>query len=719
MIANALPPSLQDHPRLDQWLAFEMAGRVRLKTGKVELGQGILTALIQIAADELDVAPDRIDLLSGATGTTGSAGATGPIGAAGATPNEGYTAGSLSTEVSGGSIRLVCAEARALLLDLAAAGLACQPAELSVEDGRILRQGRETGLDYWSLSEGADLACEVRGTAPVKSAEARHWIGGAMPRRDLPAKLFGGGFIHDLSPGPLRHARVLRRPNRGARLVSLDPTALERAAREPIQLFREGEFVAILADSETAAAAAIATARERAVWEGGEPLDAEFADPAWLETLPSQTRIVQDAAMAEGAAALSASYSRPFLAHGSIGPSCALARFGEGRLTVLTHAQGVFPLRDAIARALGLDPGAVELRHVQGAGCYGHNGADDAAFDAALLALRHPDRWIRVLWTREDELSAAPFGAAQRVSVRASIGPDGRPVGWHLDVLSPTHVARPGASGHVNLLGAQALPDGGPDHESVDFPDDKGGGASRNSIALYEIAQRVTHRFIPRLPVRTSALRSLGAFANVFAVESFVDELAEAAGQDPVSYRLAMLSDPRARRVIETASAMAGWPGPDAPGSGRAQGLAFARYKNRAAFLAIVAEVEVDEGVRLTRVWCAADAGLVVSPDGARNQIEGGIVQGASWALKEQVRFADGRVASDTWDGYPILRFSEVPEIEVRLVGDSHDPMLGVGECAQGPIAAAIGNAVARALGQRFRDLPLTRERIATALLAG
>ena len=707
MIPNALPASLIDHPRLDQWLAFDLPGRVTVMTGKVELGQGILTALVQIAADELDVAPARIDLVSGATMRT---------------PNEGYTAGSLSTSISGGAIRLVCADARGQLLALAAEGLRCAVAELSIDDGSILRGGAATGLDWWSLASRLDLGREVRGTAPVKRAAEHRQIGHDLPRRDLPAKLFGAAFIHDLAPAPLLHARVVRAPRRFAHLASLDEAALRRAAREPVEVLREGEFLAVLAPGEQAVARASTWARERLTWSGGDALEQTFDEPSWLETLPSVQRVVQagpDAAAAGAHTTVRSVYSRPFLAHASIGPSCALAQFAEGRLTVLTHAQGVFPLREAIARALGLDPTTIDVEHQQGSGCYGHNGADDAAFDAALIALRRPGSWIRVLWTREDELSAAPFGAAQRVAIEATLDREGRPVRWHLDVLSPTHVARPGAGGHINLLGAEALPDGPAHRESVDFPDDKGGGASRNTLALYEIPQHITHRFIPHLPVRTSALRGLGAFANVFAIECMMDELAEAAGRDPVAYRLSLLTDPRARRVVERAAAMAGWePGAEI-GTGRASGLAFSRYKNTAAYLALVVEVEVDEAVRVTRVWCAADAGLVVSPDGARNQIEGGIIQGASWALKEQVRFADGRVVTDTWETYPILRFSEVPEIAVDLVGDPHDPILGVGECAQGPIAGAIGNAVARALGIRLRDLPLTRDRVMAAALAG
>jgi CO/xanthine dehydrogenase Mo-binding subunit len=303
------------------------------------------------------------------------------------------------------------------------------------------------------------------------------------------------------------------------------------------------------------------------------------------------------------------------------------------------------------------------------------------------------------------------------LDLAAGLDAAGRPVGWTMEITSPSHGQRPGANGGVNLLGRLALPDPPDSPVPLDLPDQRGGGATRNAVALYDFPQRVVHRFIPKIAVRTSSMRGLGAFGNVFAIESFIDELAAAAEADPVAYRLSLMSDPRARRVIETAAAMADWDAQPKAGSGRGKGVAFSRYKNRAAYLALVVELEVEEAVRLIRVWCAVDAGLVINPDGVINQVEGGIIQAASWALKEEVRFENGRVATDTWATYPILRFSEVPEIEVRLVGSPDDPSLGVGEVAAGPTAAAIGNAVAQALGMRLRNLPLTRERIVAAML--
>ena len=416
---------------------------------------------------------------------------------------------------------------------------------------------------------------------------------------------------------------------------------------------------------------------------------------------------------------MQARYSRPFLTYGSIGPACALAEFKDGALKVWSHCQGPSIMRDWIARALGLETAQVTVFHRQGSGAYGHNTADDAAFDASYIATRMPGRTVRVQWPREDEFLAAPISPAMTIEMRAVLDAGNKPADWTIEIWSPPHAQRPGMNGNANFTGAEALPNAPALKELNDIPDERGGGATRNSIPIYDLPQhRLIHHMLPHAPLRTSSLRGLGAWANVFAIESFIDELAEAAGEDPVTYRLSLLSDPRPRRVVETAAQMSGWFDKRDLGEGRALGFGFARYKNIASFAAVVVEVEVDEDVRLKRIWCAADAGLVITPDGARNQIEGGIIQGASFVMRERVRFEGGKVSTSTWADYPILRFSDIPEIDIQLIDNPNEPTLGLGEASVGPTGAAIGNAVARALGKRIRDLPMTREQIMATLLA-
>ena len=706
-----LPTNLAANPRLDQWLGFEPDGRVRLSTGKVELGQGILTALAQIAAEELAVRPARMRVVSGDTD---------------AAPEEGFTAGSLSVEMSGGAIRVAAAEVRALFTAAASLRLNCAPEAIGIEDGRFLREGEETGLDYWTLTPMVDLRQEARGNAPLTSPADFRVIGRSLPRIDLPEKIFGAGFIHDLVLPGMIHARVLRRPRRGAHLEPPDEAAIRCIAGEAVAFVRLGDFFAVLAPDERMAERAHETAARRARWTGGEPWHEGQSEPAYLLGLESrdETFTFPDAfpgaeTSAPATREFHARYTRPYLAHGSIAPSVGLARFAEGRLEVITHAQGVGMLRGALARALHLAADMISVRHRHGAGCYGHNGADDAAADAALIAHARPGSWVRVQWTRADELSAAAFGSAMVVDLRAVLDARFRPVAWSIEVFSGTHGGRPGLHGAVNLLPAEALPEPPPPAPVADIPEANGFGGLRNARALYDLPpQRVIHHLIARPPLRTSSMRGLGAHANVFAIESFVDELSLLAGEDPLAYRLSLLSDPRARRVLEHVAEMAGWARRPEGGNGEGLGIAFSRYKNRAAYVAAVAEVLVEETVRLRQIWCSVDAGLVINPDGAANQIEGGVIQAASWTLKEAARVSDEGIASAAWENYPVLRFPEVPEVTVAFVGSEDDPAVGVGEAALGPTAAAIGNAVAHALGARIRAMPLTRERIMEALLA-
>ena len=703
MISNTLPLSLTDNPILSQWIAFE-PGRVRIATGKVEIGQGILTAMTQIAADELDVRADQIRLVSGETDVS---------------PSEYFTSGSYSVSVGGAAIRLVCAEVRSMCLDKLAEALNCKPGELSVEDGKFLRGGKDTGRDYWSIAGTIDLDRRATGTAPVKRPSQYKIVGKSMPRLDLPAKIKGEGFIHDIVPQDVVHARVLRQPWRGAQLAALDEAAVRKAAKAPIDILRDGEFVAFTGADELAVMRAAEAARERAQWEGGTPAPAGVGSPEWLKAQPSRDRTVEqgEKGRVQGRT-VTARYSRPFLTYGSIGPACALAEFKDGALKVWSHTQGPSILRDWLAKALGMETKQVTVFHRHGSGAYGHNTADDCAFDASFIATKMPGRTIRVQWSREDEFLAAPISTAMAIELTAVLGADNKPADWQIEIWSPPHAQRPGMNGNANFAGLAALPFAPPQKELNDIPDERGGGATRNGFAIYDLPRhRLIHHMLPNVPLRTSSLRGLGAWANVYAIESFIDELAEIAGEDPVAYRLALLSDPRPRKVVETAAQMSGWFDTKTLPEGRGRGFGFARYKNIAAFVAVVAEVEVDEEVRLKHLWAAADCGLCINPDGAMNQVEGGAIQGASFVMKERVRFENGHVAAKTWEDYPILRFSEIPEIDIQLIDNPNEPTLGLGEGAVGPTGAAIGNAVARALGKRVRDLPLTRQAIMDTLL--
>jgi CO/xanthine dehydrogenase Mo-binding subunit len=370
-----------------------------------------------------------------------------------------------------------------------------------------------------------------------------------------------------------------------------------------------------------------------------------------------------------------------------------------------------------LSAILDLPRDKVIVHHAHGPGCYGHNGADDAALDAAIVALRKPGHCIRVMWRREEEFGFEPVSTAHTTRIQAVLDDAGRPAGWTAEIWAGSHVQRPVFGG--NMLGHEALPNRPGPSKHGDPAEAAGGGGTRNGFPLYDFpAKRVIHHLALETPVRTSSLRGLGALPNVYALECFMDELAERGGFDPVEYRLSLLTDPRARHIVGRTAALCNWADRGPVGTGSGLGLAWARYKNKAAYACVAVALDVDTEVRLRKVWCVADAGLVINPDGGRNQLEGGIVHAASMTLKEQVKLDGDGITSLDWDSYPILKFSEVPEIEVELVHRPDEPTLGMGECTFGPTAAAIGNAVAHALGVRIRHMPLTRERIAAALVA-
>ncbi len=717
----ALPPSLASNPRLGDWLRIRPAGLVDVRSGKVELGQGVLTALAQVAAEELDVDVDRVRMAAAVTGVS---------------PDEGYTSGSMSIQYSGAALRVACAEARAIYLGVAAARWNLPVDLLTVQDGTITTpDGRTTS--YWELAVDGLLDRPATGRAEPKAASGYRVIGTSVPRMDLPDKLAPRArFVHDLTLDGMLYGRVVRPPSRGATLIDVGAEPV-MALPGVVTVVRDGSFLGVIAEREEVALRAADLLRAEAKWQEQPSLPDEDDLPAFLTSAPAQTTVLAESDPEEGAPpgpparSHHATYHRPYLAHAAMGPSSAtaLARNdgpgdlgGEVRLEVWTHSQGVYMLRGALARTLKLAEDQVRVRHVEGAGCYGHNGADDAALDAALLALAVPARPVHVVWSRADELGWAPYGPAAVVRIAADVDARGDVLSWRHEIWGNGHVTRPGFARPTGLLAASHRDRGEQIRPAGDPPLERGGGSGRNAVPGYAFPayRAVSHR-LSVMPLRTSSLRSLGGFANVFAIESFMDELAEAAGRDPVEYRLSQLADPRGRAVIEAVvrrSGWADWPASGSPGSSGSvgHGIGYARYKNSSAYCAVVAEVEAVTQVRVRRLTIAVDAGLVINPDGAANQIEGGAIQATSWTLKERVRFNRFTVTSDTWDSYPILRFSEVPAVDVELVPGQGNPSLGVGETAQGPTAAAIGNALYHALGVRVRTLPLTEQQVLAAM---
>jgi nicotinate dehydrogenase subunit B len=703
--AAASPPgSLKSAPLLDAWIRIDADGSITAFTGKAELGQGFKTAFQQIAAEELDVAFESLVVVTADTSRTA---------------NEGYTSGSHSMQDSGTAIQNAAAQVRELLVAEAARRLDL-PAEALRTDNGAVRSPDGRRLGYGDLVGDATLHVQAQPTSKLKDPATFKVMGRSVPRVDIPAKVTGGAaYVQDLRLSGMVHARIVRPPSYGAQLTDCDASSVEKMPGV-VKVVRDGNFLAVAAAKEFQAIKAMQALSAAAQWRQTPNLPKQDDLFSVLTGLPSQDSTIFERRdpSAVGQNTVEARYTRPYQSHGSIGPSCAVAQSVNDAMTVWSHTQGVFPDRQAIAEMLRMPLASVRLIHVEGSGCYGHNGADDAAADAALIARQLPGLPVRVQWMREQEHGWEPYGPAMVTKLKASLDRNGMIADWNYDVWSNTHSMRPGGAG--SLLAAQHLaqPFAVPAAKPIPLPE---GGGDRNAIPIYRFANaHVVHHFIPDMPLRISAMRALGAYHNVFSIESFMDELADAAGADPVEFRLRHLDDPRGRDVITKAAQAFGWQkGQQAPRN-RGYGFAFARYKNLAAYCAIATEMEVDPETgrpRLVRAVAAVDSGQVVKPDGLTNQIEGAILQSMSWTLYESVSFDDTRITSIDWQTYPILRFDAVPEsVEVHIINRPGQPFLGSGETGQGPAAASIANAIANATGKRLRDLPLTRQRIKQAI---
>ena len=702
---SPLPGSLQGNRKLDGWIRINADGTATVFSGKVELGQGILTALRQIAAEELDLPLSRITMISGDTGQT---------------PNEGQTAGSQSVENSGTALRTAGAEVRGMLLDLAAKKLGVAVDQLKVTDGVMTAaDGRKVG--YGELVAGLDLNREATAKTAPKPPASHKIVGKSVARYDIPGKVTGGlAFVQDIRRPGMLHGRVVRPPRYGSRLDSVDEAAA-KTMPGVVAVVRDGSFLGVVAEREEQAIKAREALRKSAKWMLGP----ELPDPARIfeviKSLPSKdaTIGVKQGAVPTDARTLEAVYTKPYMSHGSIGPSCAVAELKDGKMTVWTHSQGVFPLRAELVKALKLPPTAIRCVHVEGSGCYGHNGADDVALDAALLARAVAGRPVRLQWMRDDEFGWEPYGPAMVMRAKAALGGDGKIADWEYEVWSNSHSTRPESTNGTNVLAAWYLAEPHKMGPPTSPPQPAGGG-DRNAIPLYDFpSQRVIHHFVQDMPIRVSALRTLGAYSNVFALESFMDELAAAAGADPIAFRLAHLKDPRGRAVIEAVAKKAGWKDGEKGDGTRGRGIGFAKYKNLACYVACIAEVVVDRSsgaVSVPRVWSAIDSGLIINPDGLTNQTEGGIIQSVSWTLKEEVRFDQTGILARDWASYPILAMPEAPKVEVELINRPTERSVGSGEGSQGPAVAAVVNAFANATGKRIRDLPLHAARVKAAL---
>jgi nicotinate dehydrogenase subunit B len=713
-----IPSILEQNLQLDAWIRFNINETITVFTGKVEIGQGLRTALAQIVAEELDVNVSCIHVQMADTMQT---------------VDEGTTAGSRSIETTGTALQLIAAEVRHILLSLAFEELEAT-SELIVNNGVIIESGTDKQTTYWKLKAGQPLNQNYSGVGQVKNPEGYQQLGQPQPRIDLLDKVTGEPvYVHDLELTDMLHARVVRPPSYQSRLKSLDVDEIEVMGKR-VEIVRNGSFVAVVAEDEYVVIQAIDKVNQITEWENVTTLPEDMnevyqalVDGTTESGLVENGVIVTDDVppinlQSDATHTVNATYRKPYIMHGSMGPSTAAALWNGDILTIWSHTQAAFNLRDSIADVLNLSSEQVRVIHVEGAGCYGHNAADDVALDAALIAIEILNRPILCKWTRQDEHAYEPYGTAMVLEMKAGLDSAGTISSWNHDVWSYQHSIRPRPmDGYSTLLSAQYLENPIP-LPTPRLSNGRESGGHRNADPIYNFKhKRVAHHFAPDSPLRVSALRGLGSYANGFAIESFMDELAYEAGLDPIEFRLQHLDDERARQVIEVARDKSGWTAHTEPSnSGKGQGFAMARYKNQACYVGIVVDVSVDRtsgNITLDDVLIVADVGQVVIPDGLSNQLEGGFVQSASWTLFEQVQFNEHGIQSVDWDTYPILKFEHAPKIQTIILNRPQQPFLGAGEGSQPPTPAAIANAVYDAIGIRLRDIPFRPDRVRQAFL--
>ncbi len=690
---------------VDAFLSVNADGSITVFTGKVDLGTGARIALRQMAAEELDVPIDALVLIEGDTALT---------------PDQGPTAGSQGITRGGAEIRRAAATARQALVRLAGARLGRPVEELGVVDGVVRPKTGGSGVRYADLVGGQRFELKADPKAPMKKPEEYRLVGQPLPRPDVPAKVTGRHvYVHDLTLPGMLHARVIRPPAVRAELTAVDEQSI--ASIPGARVVRLENFVAAVAESEWNA---VRAARQlKVAWSTTPALPEQAALFAELRRGPvvrDQTTVNRGDAgegFGRGRKTLNATYEWPMQTHGSMGPSCAIADVKPDRTTIWTASQATHRFQSTLARLLGLPRERVRIIYVDGAGCYGMNGHDDAACDAALLS-KTLGRPVRVQWSREDEHGWDPKGPPQLLDIRAALDEQGEVVAWETDAWLPLATA---GLPNIPLLGPQAAGIAQPLGLST-------GLISQNIDPPYDFpnVRGVVH-WLKDAPLRPSNIRAPGKIANSFAVESFVDELAAAAGQDALAFRLQHLKNPRGVEVLRRVGALIAWT-PRARSvdvtarvlAGR--GLAYVHYKHNENHVAIGMEVSVDRAsgrVRVTRVVCAHDCGLMINPDCVKSQIEGNILQTLSRTLFEEVTFDRFRVTSVDWASYPILTFPDVPALEIDLVERPAEPPLGAGEASSTPVPAALANAIFDATGMRLRSVPLTPAKLKAALAEG
>ena len=705
------PPKAVAKDLVESFVAIHPDGRVTVHVGKVDLGTGTRTALAQMAADELDMGFEQVDMVMGDTATT---------------PDQWMTGANLTIAQGGTEMRRACATARVALLERASAKLGAPAADLVVVKGVVyLKADPGKNVGYGALVAGQPLALKVDAKVVMKKAADYQVVGKSIARVDIPDKLTGEfPYMQDFRLPGMLHARVLRPDDLGAPLKGYDDSAAKKVTGF-VQTVRKGDFLAVLAKTEWGAIKAMRAMQVQWGEGTGLPEQATVFDH-WRTRKVAKTEVTQKVGDAEVALAaapqrVKARYDFAVQTHASLGPSCAVSQLKDGQLTVWSASQATHSLVDEIAPIVGVPKEKIRVVYLDGAGCYGRNGHEDAAADAALITTL-TGHAVRVQWMRADETARAPKSPPRSMDFEAGLDAQGNVVAWNSDFWI--------ALNHIVAFKPLDFPLLAAGETGLPKPGNWVGFLFQNSGIGYTLPNVKVHtRHVEQAFFRSAHLRSPGRIENSYANESFIDELAYAAKADPAEYRLRVLKDPRGMAVLQKATQRAGWqprvginPAAASAGGGdvvKGRGVAYLRYNNATTYVAAVAEVAVNRKtgeIQVERVCVAHDCGQVINPDGTVNQVEGGVIQTVSRVLMEQVRWDSKKVLSTDWVSYPILRHDQVPRVEVDLIDRPGEPSWGAGEPTACAIPAAIGNAVFDATGARLRAVPFTPEQVLAAL---
>ncbi|MGA2335506.1 MAG: molybdopterin cofactor-binding domain-containing protein [Terriglobales bacterium] len=686
---------------VDAFLAIDPSGGVTLYSGKVDLGTGIGTALTQIVAEELDVPLARVHVIEGDTALT---------------PAQGKTWGSLSIQNGGMQIRQAAATARHALLQEAAKRLGVPAEDLVVEEGTVRSRSGAKQVSYGELIGGKTFSLKLDKQAPLKDPASYKIVGQPVPRFDIPGKMTGQfTYMQDFKVPGMLHGRVVRPASIGSTLLGVDESSVKDVPGL-VKVVRQGNFLGVVAESEWGAIRA--AQKLKVTWSNWEGLP----EQSKLWEYVRATKVSKDdvtsnvgnaePALEQAAKRLNATYNFAVHTHGSMGPSCAVAEIKDGKLSCWSSSQATHDLRQQLAAMLSMPDTDVRGIYLEGSGCYGRNGHEDAAADAVLLA-RAVERPVRVQWMRADEHGWDPKGPPTLMDLQAGLDATGNVIAWYSQLYVPE-----GAIGNVKLVAAELA---GLPHETGMVP----GNVIQNTAIPYTFpnVRTVAHR-LAETPFRPSWIRAPGRMQNTFCNESFMDELAAAVGADPLEFRLRYLNDPRGVDLLKRLASFAQWQSRKSPkqkggdvATGR--GLTYVKYELARTYVGAVADVEVNRKsgeIRVKHFAVVQDCGQIINPDGVKNQVEGNVTQTVSRVLKEEVTFDRSRVTSLNWASYPILTFPEMPDVDIDLIDRPTEKPWGVGEPSAAVVPSAISNAVFDAVGVRLRSVPFTPARVRAAI---